>query len=141
MAGTGQKVVSPQFMAAYRPDLVILMNPLYRQEVQASLAQMGLAPQILSVGESGANGKHHPQLERVVAPVSSVRSKKINTVSSHPTWFARRDSNANPRGNMHREFQLLDRFCFPYTSFRLEIVWCLPPDHKGGIRERFIADI
>jgi len=51
MAGTGQKVVSPQFMAVYRPDLVILMNPLYRQEVQASLAQMGLAPQILSVGE------------------------------------------------------------------------------------------
>jgi hypothetical protein len=51
MAGTGQKVVSPDFLIEYRPDLVILMNPLYRQEVQKELAQRGLSPRIISVGE------------------------------------------------------------------------------------------
>jgi SAM-dependent methyltransferase len=51
MAGTGQRVVSPQFMAEYHPDLVVLMNPLYRQEVQAELAKMGLTPCIIGVGE------------------------------------------------------------------------------------------
>lgn len=51
MAGTGQKVVSPDFLADYHPDLVILMNPLYRQEVTAELQKHGLSPRILSVGE------------------------------------------------------------------------------------------
>lgn len=50
MAGTGQKVVSPAFMQEFRPDLVILMNPLYQHEVQKDLAQRGLAPRIISVG-------------------------------------------------------------------------------------------
>ena len=50
MAGTGQKVVSPATMKAYRPDLVVLMNPLYEQEVREELSQYGLAPQIRSVG-------------------------------------------------------------------------------------------
>lgn len=51
MAGTGQKVVSPEFMKEYRPDMVILMNPLYREEVQAEFARWRLAPRILGVGE------------------------------------------------------------------------------------------
>lgn len=51
MAITGQKVVAPSFLAGYRPDLVILMNPLYRQEVSKELQGMGLTPRILAVGE------------------------------------------------------------------------------------------
>jgi hypothetical protein len=51
MAGTGQRVVNPGHLETYRPDLVILMNPLYRREVQESLEHKGLHPQILSVGE------------------------------------------------------------------------------------------
>jgi SAM-dependent methyltransferase len=50
MASTGQKVVTPDFLTEYRPDLVILMNPLYQGEVQAILQQKGLHPQIVSVG-------------------------------------------------------------------------------------------
>jgi hypothetical protein len=51
MAGTGQKVVSPDFLIEYRPDLVILMNPVYRQEVQNELTRRNLSPRIVSVGE------------------------------------------------------------------------------------------
>jgi hypothetical protein len=51
MAGTGQKVVSPDFLIDYRPDLVILMNPIYRQEVQNELNRRNLSPRIISVGE------------------------------------------------------------------------------------------
>lgn len=50
MAGTGQKVVAPEFMATYRPDLVILMNPLYEQEVREELSGFGITPKILCVG-------------------------------------------------------------------------------------------
>lgn len=50
MAGTGQQVVSPEFMQVYRPDVVVLMNPIYLQEVRANLNSHGLDPQIYCVG-------------------------------------------------------------------------------------------
>jgi hypothetical protein len=46
MAGTGQEIVAPAFLTEYRPDVVIIMNPVYREEVTADLAAMGLAPEI-----------------------------------------------------------------------------------------------
>lgn len=46
--GTGQEIVAPEKMAAYRPDIVIVMNPLYLEEIRDSLLAMGLSPQILS---------------------------------------------------------------------------------------------
>jgi hypothetical protein len=49
MAGTGQEIVAPDFLADYRPDLVIIMNPVYRQEIQRDLDRMGLAPEVLAV--------------------------------------------------------------------------------------------
>ena len=51
MATTGQQVVSPEFLESYRPDLVILMNPLYHDEVKEDLQKRGLNPRIISVGE------------------------------------------------------------------------------------------
>jgi hypothetical protein len=50
MAGTGQKVVSPDFLSEYLPDLVILMNPVYRQEVQKELHQRGIFANVINVG-------------------------------------------------------------------------------------------
>jgi SAM-dependent methyltransferase len=50
MPGTGQRIVPPQFLAGYKPDVVILMNPIYRKEVQADLDKMGLNAQLLTVG-------------------------------------------------------------------------------------------
>ena len=51
LAGTGQQVVAPRTLIEYRPDVVIVMNPIYCNEIQSSLSQMGLAPELLSVEE------------------------------------------------------------------------------------------
>jgi SAM-dependent methyltransferase len=48
-AGTGQEIVAPAFLESYRPDLVILMNPIYRKEIGADLKRMGLEPELLAV--------------------------------------------------------------------------------------------
>jgi len=47
--GSGQEIVSPAFLQRYKPDGVILMNPLYESEIRAVLAEMGLSPEIYKV--------------------------------------------------------------------------------------------
>jgi hypothetical protein len=49
LAGTGQKIVAPHFLKDYRPDTVIVMNPIYHDEIQRELAGMGLSPEIKTV--------------------------------------------------------------------------------------------
>lgn len=49
MAGTGQEIIAPAFLADYRPDVVIIMNPVYRDEITRDLAVMGLSPEILTL--------------------------------------------------------------------------------------------
>ena len=49
MAGSGQEIVSPDFLRDYKPDVVIIMNPIYRKEIQQDLYCMGLTPRILTV--------------------------------------------------------------------------------------------
>lgn len=49
MAGTGQEIVAPEFLASYRPDVVVIMNPVYRQEITQDLAAMSLSPRILTM--------------------------------------------------------------------------------------------
>lgn len=49
MAGSGQEIVSPDFMEEYRPDVVIIMNPVYMDEIRRDLLQRGLAPSFLAV--------------------------------------------------------------------------------------------
>ncbi len=46
MAGTGQEIVAPEFLKTYRPDVVIIMNPVYREEITADLSAIGLSPDI-----------------------------------------------------------------------------------------------
>ncbi len=46
--GTGQKIVSPEQMVTYQPDIVIVMNPLYEQEIQGVLQDLGLSPKLLT---------------------------------------------------------------------------------------------
>ncbi|MEA5543157.1 methyltransferase domain-containing protein [Limnoraphis robusta Tam1] len=40
--GTGQKIVPPEFLSEYKPDVVIVMNPIYQDEIKKMLANMGL---------------------------------------------------------------------------------------------------
>jgi len=49
VAGTGQEVVSPEALKEKPPDLVIIMNAIYREEVSRKLAEMALTPEVMSV--------------------------------------------------------------------------------------------
>jgi hypothetical protein len=49
MPGTRQEILSPAFLRDYKPDIVIVMNPIYREEIQQSLISMGLSPQLITV--------------------------------------------------------------------------------------------
>jgi hypothetical protein len=41
--------VSPEFLCSYRPDAVILMNSIYREEVQRMLINSGVQAELLLV--------------------------------------------------------------------------------------------
>ena len=49
MAGTGQKIVSPEFLKQYKPDIVIVMNPIYMTEIKEDLDRMGVVAEVISV--------------------------------------------------------------------------------------------
>jgi hypothetical protein len=41
--------VPPDFLQSYRPDIIIVMNLIYCDEIRPMLARMGLVPEILTV--------------------------------------------------------------------------------------------
>lgn len=49
VAGTGHPVVGPADLAEIRPDVVVVMNPVYRDEIAALLRQQGLSPVLEAV--------------------------------------------------------------------------------------------
>jgi SAM-dependent methyltransferase len=49
MAGAGQQIMAPIFLKEYRPDIVIIMNAIYRQEIKQELMQMGLKPVLMTL--------------------------------------------------------------------------------------------
>jgi hypothetical protein len=49
MPGTGQRIVPPAELAQIKPDLVIVMNPIYVDEIGKSLADIGIRPEIESL--------------------------------------------------------------------------------------------
>ena len=49
MPGTGQKIVSPDFLQEYRPDVVIVMNPVYTDEIKEMLRSIGINPHVIPV--------------------------------------------------------------------------------------------
>ena len=42
LPGTGQEIVSPVFLREYGPSRVVVMNPVYRDEVAADLERLGI---------------------------------------------------------------------------------------------------
>lgn len=44
IAGTGQQIVAPAFLARYQPDVVIVMSPIYLPEITAQLDELGVRP-------------------------------------------------------------------------------------------------
>lgn len=49
MPGTGQPIVAPENLKSLRPALVIIMNPIYREEISAMIADLGLTPEVACV--------------------------------------------------------------------------------------------
>jgi hypothetical protein len=49
MSGTGHKIVGPEFLKDYKPDVVVVMNEIYCDEIGNSLREMGLEPQIVAL--------------------------------------------------------------------------------------------
>lgn len=50
ITGSGQQIIPPDFLREYQPHTVIIMNPIYKQEIQNTLLQMGLDVEILCAG-------------------------------------------------------------------------------------------
>jgi SAM-dependent methyltransferase len=49
LAGTGHEIVPPKFLQEYRPDVVIVMNPIYCDEIRHDLEQMGVTAELIAV--------------------------------------------------------------------------------------------
>lgn len=58
VAGTGQEIISPEALAGYRPDVVIVLNPAYRSEIAARLVGIGVpaAEVVTNPGSSASAG-------------------------------------------------------------------------------------
>ena len=49
LPGTGQRIVAPAFLREYRPDNVVIMNPVYRDEVERELARQRCEPRVYTI--------------------------------------------------------------------------------------------
>jgi len=49
MAGTGQQIVAPEFLKEYRPDVVVVMNPIYLDEIRRDLEAMDIDAELVAV--------------------------------------------------------------------------------------------
>jgi SAM-dependent methyltransferase len=45
----GKQIVSPQFLSTYEPDIIIIMNPVYENEIKKDINAIGLEPEIHSL--------------------------------------------------------------------------------------------
>ncbi len=41
--------MAPVFLQTYQPDQVIVMNPIYREEIQHMLTDIGVSPEIITL--------------------------------------------------------------------------------------------
>lgn len=49
IAGAGQQVVLPSFLPEYCPDVVVVLNPVYTDEIRKTLIGMNLSPDLIPV--------------------------------------------------------------------------------------------
>jgi len=57
MPGTGHRILSPDELVDLKPDAVIVMNPIYKDEIAADLAQRGLHPEMYAIDDGLAQLK------------------------------------------------------------------------------------
>jgi SAM-dependent methyltransferase len=49
LPGSGQEILSPEALKTYRPDLVVVMNAIYRDEIAQDLQRLGLEPELVAL--------------------------------------------------------------------------------------------
>jgi len=49
MPGTGHEIVPPKFLEQYRPDVIIVMNPVYFDEIRNDLREMQVSAELVAV--------------------------------------------------------------------------------------------
>lgn len=49
MPGTGQEIVLPDFLRSYSPDVVLVMNPIYKNEIHQRLDELSVRAELISV--------------------------------------------------------------------------------------------
>lgn len=47
--GLGKEIKSPEFLKSYDPEVVIVMNRIYTDEIRDLLAKIGLSPEIIAL--------------------------------------------------------------------------------------------
>ncbi|MBD3244263.1 MAG: methyltransferase domain-containing protein [Chitinivibrionales bacterium] len=53
MAGSGHEIVGPDTLGEIKPDFVIIMNDVYREEIEQTLRDIGIAPAVMTIHEPG----------------------------------------------------------------------------------------
>lgn len=49
--GTGHEIKPVSFLKEYKPDVVVLCNPVYKHEIRRDLNKMGLEPELVFIGK------------------------------------------------------------------------------------------
>ena len=49
MPGSGCRIVAPEYLPGYNPDEIIIMNPIYREEIQRQLEKLGSRAEIVTI--------------------------------------------------------------------------------------------
>ena len=49
LPGSGTKIVHPEFLIEYKPDIVVITNPTYTDEITAYIRSMGLTSKIITL--------------------------------------------------------------------------------------------
>lgn len=47
ITGTGQQIVAPEFLQEYQPDVIIVMNPIYTDEIRQMLATLNVDAELI----------------------------------------------------------------------------------------------
>ena len=47
LAGTGQQIVPPEFLREVRPDVIVVMNPIYEDEIREIAQRLGLTSEFM----------------------------------------------------------------------------------------------
>ena len=47
--GAGKKIMPPKFLKEYKPDVTIVMNPIYQEEIRQMINDMGVSTEVISL--------------------------------------------------------------------------------------------